>query len=221
MHIHIGGPVSVFSAYEWPRQMRRGEQGWPEDGRFWTGPPRTEGGGIAPVNCSVPAGEDMTPAFNDDGTRWLCEHRHPAVAAMPHWRREVANAAGSNARPSPSPSPSPLAPRPRPRPRTLALTLAFTLALALSASSPAAPPRCSSPHPGPPSSRESAPSPTPATPSPPNAPAASTCATAASSCRRTTSASSSLRTRVVWCATIGRWGRVACGDASHRRIPCG
>ena len=90
-----GGPVSVFSSYDWERRLHAGKQGWPEDRRFWAGPPRTDAGGTAPVTCAVNGDNgDITPAFDDDGRRWLCEHRHPLITAMPRWRQEVDEAIG-------------------------------------------------------------------------------------------------------------------------------
>ena len=32
---------------------------------------------------------DATPAYDDDGLRWNCEHREVSISAMPRWRLEV------------------------------------------------------------------------------------------------------------------------------------
>ena len=49
---------------------------------------------LSPICCSrvrapCRSRADATPAYDDDGLRWNCEHREVSISAMPRWRLEV------------------------------------------------------------------------------------------------------------------------------------
>ncbi len=84
------GYTRVYSSYDWNRSYKINEHGHPFDKLFSSGPPRSVDGGTLDVICGSPSEVDISPAFVDDGTRWMCEHRNQDIAAMPKWRLEVA-----------------------------------------------------------------------------------------------------------------------------------
>lgn len=86
------GYTRVFSSYDWQRSYKMNEYGKPLDEFYSAGPPRKFDGGTLESICGYFVEDDVSPAFIDDGTRWICEHREQDIASMPRWRSEVAQA---------------------------------------------------------------------------------------------------------------------------------